>query len=95
LAGWASYYRNSLDDSVLTITEWKGRPAFPNEFPPIKEPEELRSHQFDFVLGASGDPGWKGRNGKTGTITSDALAERCVGHLLDLIERDRKSGGRS
>jgi hypothetical protein len=93
LASWASYCRNSLDESTLKITEWKGRPAFPNEFPPLEKPEELQLHEYDFVLGASGVAGWQERNGRVGIITPEALAERCVGYLLDLVERDRETRG--
>jgi hypothetical protein len=42
LVGWRCNFRNSLEeDSALTTSIWKGRARFPNEFPPVEEPQGL------------------------------------------------------
>jgi len=85
---WNPRYANSLDGSELAAKFWKGRPAMPNEFPPIETPTSISDEPYEFDLGER-TPGWRRKKGDP-ILSAEELAEALMERLLDLSERYRR-----
>jgi hypothetical protein len=90
--GWRYNYRNSLDGSILWVSEWRGRPDVGGRFFGENK-TQLTKHSFDFDQPAPGDSAWRSR--ETGRLFSpQQLADWAATLLLHRVRR-KSEGGRN
>ena len=82
--GWHVPFTNTVEESVLSVTEWEGRPSL-GTTRYAGQAEEIRTYEFRFDLIAPGDVGWRGAKGSA-VFSSRRLAEHCAMLLLRRIE---------
>jgi hypothetical protein len=82
---WVSWYSPNglaLDQSVLAITEWKGRPNFgSHHYARTSEPRELARREFDFEVFRD-EQAWRER-GSAKLFSAEKLADQTVTSLLE------------
>jgi hypothetical protein len=89
---WHQRYYNSLDDSGLSVDEYRGHLRFKRDqgmFVQIQIPERTKSTVYEPELSRSRECGWKLAGRATDFIPTKTLAEKCVMQFLDLIARAR------
>lgn len=81
---WSYSYRNSLDQSVLYVVEWRGRPDIGASRFHSPDKKEIRTQQFTFDISGERDPMW--REAASGRrFSGDGFADHCVNLLLERI----------
>lgn len=87
---WHNPYINTLNESALWFTEWKGRPDFGgHRFHRMEEPTQLAEHQLAFHITDDGVRGWRDESGRF--RTTERVAEDAVRRLLELVRQARKT----
>ncbi len=84
---WVSFvwqrYANALDDSELTVTQWKGHPPWPGVI--IWEPgHPVGSDKYTFGLAALNQPRWLHVRNAEQSFTTLDLAQDVLTRLLEL-----------
>jgi hypothetical protein len=87
---WHNAYINTLNESALWFTEWKGRPNFGGRrFSRMEEPTQLAEHQLAFDITDDGVRGWRDESGRF--RTTERVAEDAVRRLLELVRQARNT----
>jgi hypothetical protein len=93
---WEQRSRNTLNDSVLTVEEYRGHLTFNRDsekhvqyIPPVL----LKSTQYELDWFRSREYGWKMSGKSTEFVPSVTLAQTCVMQFLYLVERQRNGKG--
>jgi hypothetical protein len=87
---WRRPYINTLSESILSITEWRGRPDIGrHRYHRSQPPQELKRHELDFDV-EQDEQLWRDR--QTGRLFSAARLADVAAKLL--LERVRKHSSR-
>lgn len=83
---WHRPYANTLNESILSITEWQGRPDLgAQRYHRTNEPKDLKRHQLDFDVEQDARL-WRDR--ETGRLFShDRLADVAAKLLLERVRK--------
>jgi hypothetical protein len=88
---WYQQYSNLLDNSSLTIREYKGGLTLPRETGQrmyVTQPSQLCENKYSPDLSLSRDYGWRQIDAtKAEFLSSLALADQCVIRFVDLVNR--------
>jgi hypothetical protein len=90
--GWSRMYGNTLDQSAVYLTEWKGRPNIGAKQFHSPNRKVIRSLQFRFDMGPDREPLWRTAKEPRLTFTVDRLAEYCISLLLERVRSSSRDG---
>ena len=82
---WHYVYRNTLNDSYLSVALWNGTPYRP-ERTFIRKPSLIRQERFNFDREHTDMLGWQHENQKL-FLTSERLADHCLKVLMDYVHQ--------
>lgn len=83
---WSNQFANTLSHSTLLVRFWRGAPTR-GPVLRVREPETVRTENFDFTLDDSGVAVWQSRGENRRYYTGAQLAEHCITRLIELVER--------
>jgi|SRR6267142_703162 len=89
VVAWSQPYSNVLDNSSLRVSEYKGGLILPNEMGQrmyLAQPEKLQETEYLPDLSLAREYGWR-HDTATEFFSAYALAEECVIHFVDLVNR--------
>lgn len=85
---WHRHYANTLDNSELAVTSWRGYPPGMGKAL-FEDPTQLDSQTFHFDRDRTDEYGWLEVNSSQ-FYTSQRLGEFCVFQLIEKIREDEK-----
>lgn len=96
LISWHQVFRNTLDESKLTISYWKGHLGLNSHdsmYLPGREPKRKRTFEYKFDLNLKKENIWKLKD-KT-TTTSDQIIKNSFSYILEEIQKEKSTGFRN
>ncbi|MBU3927930.1 MAG: toll/interleukin-1 receptor domain-containing protein [Bacteroidetes bacterium] len=96
LINWQQVYRNTLDESKLTVSYWKGHLVLNNYdrmYFPGDEPTKQRTLEYKFDLNLNKKNVWKLKD--KSTLTSDQIINSSFSYILEEIQRERSRNFRN
>jgi hypothetical protein len=92
IARWHQRYNNSLEDSGLSLDEYKGHLRFKSDqgsFVQFQIPDRIKSTVYEPELSRSREYCWKLTGRPIEIVPTKSLAEKCVMQFMELIARAR------
>jgi len=95
LINWNQVYRNTLDESKLTVSFWKGHlvlNSYNSMYFPGEEPKRKRTIEYKFDLNLERKNIWRLKD-KSAT-TSDKITKESFSYIMEQIQKEKVKGFR-